>query len=1048
MYLGYFHPSESHAVHPYPSPLLLFQYGYAPQVPMSPMDLAYSLLMLPANLLSGAPSPYTSRQSYFQQLPQPALPLYHPRMHSVHLAQPYHKASPLPGHPYLTQPTTNTSLDQLNLSRTVIMKNLSADLSLNDLLSEIEYGPIEYCKMFETAAPAHFPDVEKVKTCYISFVNTQVLVSFHSKYGKNTYNLRLLRERLKNSKYLKISLNEPHHPGNMGSSNLSKQDFIKLKTLNYIMEFNATRAVKVLFTVTDPESKLTLKDDFYARCAKYGEIEDFQTISNDENPEEVSFVLHFTSIDSAIKIYEYHLKRIQIDHLNLLDLEENDVLPTMCTAVAFHKDRCDRTELNKTRRSAPNSNFSKVASSSSSSSVASSPTSSRKPMTRHFQSGENYKFSSDTARSNEKSASPLHSTSIQEEDDAEDDLPTASADVSAESKELESFQPPGPQNELSPSLKAKSSLDNSSSGAFNSSIAGSEFTDLSHSRSRRHIGNSSDPYLYGHQSLMHQPSMSSIASMGLPNNYQYNPDPFNVGNRTLYLGNLHPSTTVEEIANNVRAGGLVESIKYHKLKKVCFITFIDPAIALKFFLNHQVLHQLIIHGNEVNVCWGKNHSGQLSRDIALAVTAGASRNVYIGLKPGKNSTKEENIELPDEETLREDFGRFGEMEQINFYNHKDCGFINFMNIAAAIKVVEMFESKDPKNAAVVAKDNGEFYEKYKNFKISFGKDRCGNPPKFSFKKKNSSFDFLRDRDLVDMPVPRADTLHSDKDIEPMNNEAAMVFGISTEPVDSPDEKLSPPTEYLAESTVLVGANTEEKQEQTSSNEDDISSDAQLKLTIENVAMALKEHPTDESSDLDAGADNEFKKDEEEEVEEEDDEDDISIIIGSDTTAGSPHKKSQKKHQRLYHHHSFLNDGMNSNWATSRNSSALSLNSSYATHYNYHPSSFSPVPAIPQPVMYHQAPQFMPQMRQVSYYGIPQMAPMPQPQLYHHSSFPGPNMGMHKSPYTVSGSQVMAQYLAKSQHDNYLYATSILNNDITSEEIREYKKSSRRSSKKN
>lgn len=1011
---------------------------------MTPMDLAYSQSMLPANLLSGVPSPYGTRPSFF--LLQPSLPLYHPRMHSGYSSQSYHKATALPGLPYLTQSTSNSSLDQLNLSRTVIMKNLNSDLSLHDLLSEIEYGPIEYCKMFETAAPHHFPDVETVKNCYISFVNTHALVGFHSKYGRNSYNLRDLKDRLKNSKYLKISLNEPNNPSGMASNNLSKQDFIKLKTLNYINEFNATRAVKVLFTVADSASTDSLKNDFHSRCSKYGEIEDFQFTTDGER--QISFVLHFTSIDSAIKIYEYHLKRIQIDYVNLMELEAPDVLPLMCTGVNFHKDRCDRTELKKTRRVVQHTNSSRLVSSSSSSSVPSSPTSSRRPATRQYQSGDNINLISDGALSQENSSS-LHSASIREEEGNDEIPPPRGVEHSTESEQTESFAPCSPPV-LSP-LEAKPSLDANSGRAFNSlSSAVSESSDLPRSRNRGSHGRVSDSHYFGSPSVQPQRSLSNVsASMGLPNSYHYNPDPFNVGNRTLYLGNLHPNTTVEEIANNVRAGGLVESIKHHRAKKVCFVTFVDAAVALQFFLNHQVLHQLIIHGNEVNVSWGKNHSGQLSRDIALAVTAGASRNVYIGVIPG-NGFEDKKVVLPNEQTLREDFGRFGDMEQINFYNNNDCGFINFMNITAAIKVVELFEMKDPKAAAAAANDNGEFYEKYRNFKISFGKDRCGNPPKFSYKKRNTSYEYLRDRDLVDMPAVREVITPSEKEVRPINNEAAMVFGISTEPADSGDEAPTPPTGYLAESTVLEGANAEKKEDLPST--DDSSSDVPLKLSIEDVAKALDVQLHTKFGEIvkkeTAKPESENEVEDEEDVDNDDDEDDdISIIIGSDVTNDSARKKSHKKYQRLYHHPSYLNDGGNSNWGFSRNSSALSLNSSYAKHYNYHPASFSLAPAIPQPVMYQQSPQFMPQMRPVNYYGAPHMAPMPQPPLYHHSLFPIPNMGSQKGSYTMSGSQVMAQYLAKSQHDNYLYASSILNNDVTAEEIREYKKTSGRTSRR-
>lgn len=71
-------------------------------------------------------------------------------------------------------------------------------------------------------------------------------------------------------------------------------------------------------------------------------------------------------------------------------------------------------------------------------------------------------------------------------------------------------------------------------------------------------------------------------------------------------------------------------------------------------MNHQILHQLVIHGYEIIVGWAKQQSGPLHRDIMLAVTAGASRNVYIGI-PSSGC----GLVLPSEDELRKDFGNFG-----------------------------------------------------------------------------------------------------------------------------------------------------------------------------------------------------------------------------------------------------------------------------------------------------------------------------------------------------------------------------------------------------
>ncbi|KAK2746058.1 hypothetical protein FQN57_003398 [Myotisia sp. PD_48] len=174
----------------------------------------------------------------------------------------------------------------------------------------------------------------------------------------------------------------------------------------------------------------------------------------------------------------------------------------------------------------------------------------------------------------------------------------------------------------------------------------------------------------------------------------------NLGNRTVYLGNIHPETTIEEICNVVR-GGLLHHIRYIPDKHICFVTFIDPTSAASFYALSNI-QGLMIHNRRLKIGWGK-HSGALPPAIALAVSGGASRNVYIG-----------NLdETWTEDRLRQDFSTYGEIELVNTLREKSCAFVNFTNIANAIKAIEGMRGS----------------EDYKRFKINFGKDRCGNPPR-------------------------------------------------------------------------------------------------------------------------------------------------------------------------------------------------------------------------------------------------------------------------------------------------------------------------------
>ena len=178
----------------------------------------------------------------------------------------------------------------------------------------------------------------------------------------------------------------------------------------------------------------------------------------------------------------------------------------------------------------------------------------------------------------------------------------------------------------------------------------------------------------------------------------------NLGNRTIYLGNLHPDSTIEEICNVVR-GGILQNIRLINDRHVCFITFIDPISAAQFYAMSS-LHGLIIHNRKIKVGWGK-HSGPLPNLINLAVGNGASRNIYIG-----GLDKISDIKF-NKDKLYLDFKEFGEIEQINFFEERHCCFVNFTNISNAIKAIDGIRNNFD----------------YQRCKINFGKDRCGNTPR-------------------------------------------------------------------------------------------------------------------------------------------------------------------------------------------------------------------------------------------------------------------------------------------------------------------------------
>nr|KIR85433.1 cytoplasmic protein [Cryptococcus tetragattii IND107] len=175
-----------------------------------------------------------------------------------------------------------------------------------------------------------------------------------------------------------------------------------------------------------------------------------------------------------------------------------------------------------------------------------------------------------------------------------------------------------------------------------------------------------------------------------------------IGNRTIYLGNIHQDVTLEELCNHIR-GGMLQQVRYFPDKHIAFITFVDPVAAMQF---HQNAHAtgLSIMQRRLKVGWGK-HSGPVLPALLQAIQGGASRNVYIG--------QIADFSLFTEEKLRQDFGEFGEIDMINFLNEKGVAFVNFTSIQSAQKAIEGIKLKP----------------EYSTLRISYGKDRCANPPR-------------------------------------------------------------------------------------------------------------------------------------------------------------------------------------------------------------------------------------------------------------------------------------------------------------------------------
>ncbi|KAJ6590531.1 hypothetical protein DFH09DRAFT_908368 [Mycena vulgaris] len=198
----------------------------------------------------------------------------------------------------------------------------------------------------------------------------------------------------------------------------------------------------------------------------------------------------------------------------------------------------------------------------------------------------------------------------------------------------------------------------------------------------------------GRMSLMSPPSGTSLNMAG--------------GNRTVYLGPIPPATTTKELCDWIR-GGALESVRYFPDRHFAFVTFIDPAAAFTFIrvfssrgLRVNVRLGLWAHPYGIPVNWARK-SRPLPQTLALAVEAGATRNVCIG--------NVEDFEAFSEARLRADFGPFGDIERISLATKTNSASVNFTDISNAITAVDAIKG----------------WPGYAKLDIGYGKDRCAGP---------------------------------------------------------------------------------------------------------------------------------------------------------------------------------------------------------------------------------------------------------------------------------------------------------------------------------
>jgi len=210
-------------------------------------------------------------------------------------------------------------------------------------------------------------------------------------------------------------------------------------------------------------------------------------------------------------------------------------------------------------------------------------------------------------------------------------------------------------------------------------------------------------YGFGNAALGH--GQPNLPALNIPAAQAYAPiaglATANAGNgRTVYVGNLPPDALIDELLSLVKFGP-IESVRILGEKSCAFISFLEGATAAAFHAD-ATLKKISLHGVELKIGWGK--PSPVPAPVLLAIQqSNATRNVYLG-------GLDENV---TEAQLRDDLSRFGLIDQIKIVRDKGIGFVHFLSIATATKVVNTL----PTEPAWAGK------------RVNYGKDRCAFVPK-------------------------------------------------------------------------------------------------------------------------------------------------------------------------------------------------------------------------------------------------------------------------------------------------------------------------------
>lgn len=142
-----------------------------------------------------------------------------------------------------------------------------------------------------------------------------------------------------------------------------------------------------------------------------------------------------------------------------------------------------------------------------------------------------------------------------------------------------------------------------------------------------------------------------------------------VPTRSLFIGNLDPTVTEEELRQKFADYGKIESLRLLPNKECAFVNFtsVEEAVQAKMAMTGRPIGHLI-----PRIGFGKVSTNQV---VTIADSPSVSRSVWVG-QLSSTITKE---------ALLSAFMRFGPIETIRITGNRSCAFIDFCSLECAIK---------------------------------------------------------------------------------------------------------------------------------------------------------------------------------------------------------------------------------------------------------------------------------------------------------------------------------------------------------------------------